>query len=148
MQELSFRDSSPLLRPFFQLSAVPGTEVREGPLVQSPADLRHQVVVEIQIVEHRQPQGQHLVSLEQVPQVGPGVIPAHRAVATLTDRPVIGLVLLVQDVDGPLPGEQLAVAAVAGGHDAVEEVHARLTASIMLLGVPTPMRYRGFSGGM
>ena len=75
-------------------------------------------------MEHRQPQCQHLVRLEEVTQIGPGIIAAHRTVAALTDGPLIGLVLLVEDVDGPLPGEELAVAAVSGGHHAVKKVHA------------------------
>lgn len=40
------------------------------------------------------------------------------------DGPVIQLVLLIFDVEGAVPGEELGVAGVPGGHDTVEEIHA------------------------
>ena len=102
-------------------------------------------------MENRQPQSQHLVRLEQVPQVRPGKAPAHRTAAGLADGSGIRLVLLVHDVHGALPGKELPVAAVAGGHDAVKKVHTPAHGLDDVAGCPHPhqipgllLRHKGF----
>ena len=57
-------------------------------------------------------------------QIGPGIPLAHRALALRIDGAVVQLVLGVFDVDDTLGSEQMSVTGIAGGHDAVEKVHA------------------------
>ena len=58
-----------------------------------------------------------------VPQVGAAEIAAHRAIALGVDGALVLFVFQVLDVDDAAPGIQVAVAGVAAGHDAVEQVH-------------------------
>ena len=89
-----------------------GPEGGEAALVQGLADAFHEFVIKIQVVHHRQPQGQDLLGLEQVVQIGPGVAAADGAVALGVDGAFIGLVLGVFQVDRALPGEEPGVPGV------------------------------------
>ncbi len=70
-----------------QQAGILGPEVREGSAVQSLPDTGRQLIVEVQVVEHRQPHGQHLLGNDQVAQVGPGEGPAGGAAARPVDGP-------------------------------------------------------------
>ena len=71
-----------------------------------------------------QPQGQYLPRLEQVADVGPGVVAAGIAVAVrVQGREVLG-VLRVAHHQAAVVGKHGAVAGHAGGQHAVEHVHA------------------------
>lgn len=58
----------------------------------------------------------------------------------LADGALVSLVFLIHDVHGPLPSEELAVAAVAGWHDAVKKINAPADRLNDVAGVPTPIR--------
>ena len=74
----------------------------------------------------RQAHTQGLLGLDEVTDVGAGVVAAGGAVAGQADGTGILHVLLVEEVDLTLPGKEIAVAGVTTGHDAVEEVHAHV----------------------
>ena len=101
-------------------------EALEIASLQRLADLAGEVIVEIQIVGDRQAHTQGLLGLDEVTDIGAAVITASGTVAGQADGAGILHVLLVEQVDLPFPGEQVAVAGVSGGHDAVEEVHAHV----------------------
>ena len=82
------------------------------------------MVVEPQVVHDGQTHPQQLFRLEQMADIGAGVVPAGRAAAGGVDGALIALVLGILDVDDAAPGVQVAVAGVAAGHNAVEQVHA------------------------
>ena len=84
----------------------------------------------------RQAHTQGLLGLDEVADVGAGVALAGGAVAGQADGAGILHVLLVEEVDLTLPGEEVAVAGVAGGHDAVEEVHAHVDGLQDVAGCP------------
>ena len=96
----------------------------EGAGVQLVADALHQVVVEPEVVHDGQPHPEQLFRLEQVADVGPAVLAAGGAAAGGVDGALVPLILGVFDVDDAAPGVQVAVAGVAAGHDAVEQVDA------------------------
>ncbi len=76
-----------------------------------------------QVVLGAQHWPQHFVAAVQVAQVGAGeTVGAGVAVAAFLDRPQVALVGRVADANGPVGGEKVAVAGVAGGHAAVEHV--------------------------
>ena len=75
-------------------------------------------------MHHAQPQGQNLLRLEQVVQIGAGIAAADRAVTGGVDGTLVALVFGVLEVDRAVPGKQPRVAGVAGRHHAVEEIHA------------------------
>ena len=56
---------------------------RGDALVQRQTDLRHEIVVEIEVVHHGKPHRQHLLGLEQMVEVGSGISPADRTVTVL-----------------------------------------------------------------
>jgi len=84
----------------------------------------------------RQAHTQGLLGLDEVADVGAGVVAAGGAVAGQADGAGILHVLLVEEVDLTLPGEEVAVAGVSGGHDAVEEVHAHVDGLQDVAGCP------------
>ena len=59
-------------------------------------------------MHHRQTHGQHFLRLEQMPQIGPGEIPAYRTAAGRVNGLFVQLVLLVFDVQAARPGKQLS----------------------------------------
>ena len=91
------------------------------------AGIGDQSQVEGQVVYAGYLQGQQLLSLEQVVQVGLGVQSVDVASVGVNGREV-GFPLLVAQVHRAVVGEQHGVAAVASGHDAVEHVDAALYA--------------------
>lgn len=123
-------------------------ELGKRPTIQSIPDFLHQLVVEIQIVHHAQPHSQHFLSLEQVTQISPGVPAAHWAVTLGVNRERIRLILGIFQIDGTVPGKESGMSGFRAGMTQSKKSTPRATASMMLLGVPTPMRYRVFSLGM
>ena len=85
----------------------------EAPLIQRLTDAGGQLVVEPEVMQDGQAHGQHLSCHEQVAEIGPGERAAGGTAAVGVDGPLIQLVLLIFDVDGALPGVELAVAGVA-----------------------------------
>lgn len=99
-------------------------EFLKGAVVQRLTDALHQAVVEIQVVLDGQTHTQHLARLQQVADIAAGILTAGGAVALLVDGTGIVGILVIDEVAVALPGEHVAVAGVAAGHDAVEQVHA------------------------
>ena len=88
--------------------------------------LADQSQIEREVVERRNLQPLNLVHFDEMVEISP-------AVARIDERPAFGvdgreviLPFLVAHVDRPEAGEQLPVAPVAGGHDAIEHVDAPL----------------------
>src|SRR5438445_3360778 len=109
--------------------SLPGREVAGGPgpkpsLRYGGTQRAHQLEVEVQVVERVQAATQDLVAAVEVAQVGARVVAARIAGTIGIDRPEVGLVGAVADVDDPGRGEQMAVAGVAGWHHAVEYINA------------------------
>src|SRR5438034_10657772 len=88
-------------------------------LVREPNQVPH-------IVQRQEPQPQQLLRDEQVPEVAAREGGAGLAVARLVQRPRILAVLGVANVHRAVGREGGAVAAVAGGRDAVEQIDATL----------------------
>ena len=59
-----------------------------------------------------------------MPDVGTGVITAHRAAAGGVDGTLVPLVLGIFDVDDTAPCIQMTVAGISAGHNAVKQIHA------------------------
>ncbi len=75
---------------------------------------------------HRQTHTQGLLCLNEMADIGAAVVAASGALAGQADGTGILHVLLVEQVDLPFPGKQVAVTGVSGGHDTVKEVHAHV----------------------
>ena len=101
-------------------------ETLEVVAVQSVADLLHQIVVEIQIVQNRQAHTEGFLCLDQVADIAAAVEPAGGASAILVDGAGVSRVFLVEQVHLAVPCEQIAVAGVTGRHHTVEEIHAAM----------------------
>ena len=63
-----------------QLLGVFSSEFGEAASVQGVPDALHKIVVEIQVVHYAQPHGKHFLGDKQMPQIGPGIAAANRAV--------------------------------------------------------------------
>src|SRR5690606_16766026 len=124
------RGRSPDLRPGGDGGVAPTrsegvAEAGERALPDRLAHARHQRLVVPEVVQGAQDRRQHLVAAVQVAQVGAAVaIAAGMAAAALLDRARVLLVLRVADADGAGRSEVVAVARVAGRHDAIEHVDA------------------------
>lgn len=113
-----------LLYSFIKNFAVFFVILHKGAGVERPAYFGHQLIIEIQIMHHSQPQSQRLIGLEQVIEVGARIAAADIAAAGRVYRLFIKLIALVFDVENALLGEQMPVAAIARRHDAVEQIDA------------------------
>src|ERR1700683_593119 len=96
----------------------------EAPEGYCRANLRHQPLVEIQIVDGAQERAKNLAALVQMTQVAAAVVQAGVAAAVVLDRAGLQAVSGVADVDDPAAREQMRVARVARGHHAIEHVDA------------------------
>ena len=99
-------------------------ELLVSALVKRFTDLRHQIVIEIKIVKNGKAHTKHLVRLKKMADIASGIEAASGALAIGIDRQRIALIFLVIDVHRALPCEDIAMAGIAGWHDAVEEIHA------------------------
>ena len=95
-------------------------------LVKSISDLLHKVVIEIEIMENRKAHTKGFACLEEMADVGAGILAAGRAVAFLGDGARVFCVLFVQKIDLSLPSEEIAVSCITAGHYAVEEIYAAI----------------------
>ena len=82
--------------------------------------------VEGQVVDRGDLQAQQLLDLDEVMEIRLAVERVHVGVGVGVDGREVVLPFLVAHVDRPEAGEELAVAAVARGHDAIEHVDAPL----------------------
>ena len=92
--------------------------------IESFADFFHQIVVEIQVVSHCKLRAYHFFCTNEVTDVGAAVITASGALTSLLDGTGVACVFFVGDVHLTLPGKEVTMARVTGGHDAIEEVDA------------------------
>src|SRR2546430_7854769 len=109
--------------------SLPGRKIAAGPgpepsLRYGRTQRAHQLQVEVQVVERVQAATQDLVAAVEVAQVGARVVAARIAGTIGIDRPEVGLVGAVADVDDPGRGEQMAVAGVAGSPYARSDITA------------------------
>ena len=81
-----------------------------------------QVEVEGDVVDTSQCEPRDLLRLKEVVEVGAGVAVVSRCGALGVYRLVTVAPLGIVYVDGALPGEELTIAGVACGHDAVKHV--------------------------
>src|SRR6202167_3136889 len=96
----------------------------EAPEGYCRANLRHQPLVEKQIVDGVQARAKNLAALVQMTQVAAAVVQAGVAAAVVLDRSGLQAVSGVADVDDPAAREQMRVARMARGHHAIEHVDA------------------------
>jgi hypothetical protein len=83
------------------------------------------VIVEIEVVHDAETQAERFVRLEKMAYVGSRIaMPAYGTAAAFLDRPRVGLILRVADMQCTVSGVKIAVAAVAARIDAVEEIDA------------------------
>lgn len=118
------QEKTGILDACIQQGHILAVESFKGPLVQRGADALHQAVIKIEVMHHGKAHAQHLVRLEQMAQVGAAEIAAYRAVAQGVDGVFVPFILQVFDIDHAAPGVQMAMARIAAGHHAVEQVHA------------------------
>src|SRR5215467_5380360 len=110
---------------FRPLGSLPA-ESREPVLETSPRDrlaqLAHEGLVVVQVVQGIEARAQDLVDLLQMVQVAPGETRAGVAAAGLVERPRVVAVARVADLDVAEAGEEPAVPRVARRQHAVEHV--------------------------
>ena len=91
----------------FRLLPVQGrffaAEGRKGSLIQMIPDILHQLIIEIQIVQHTKAHGKHLFRLKQMADIRPGIMAAGWTSAFLVDRTVILRVFCIVQVDDVHP---------------------------------------------
>ena len=75
-------------------------------------DLFHQMIVEIEIVQDRKPHPKHLLCLEKMMNICPGIGSAGRTLASFFDWSHVGLILLVREVYFPLMGIDMAMTTI------------------------------------
>ena len=68
------------------------------PLFDRMADIRHQMIVKPEIMQHTQTQSQNLAGFEQVTDIGTGVSTAGRAPALLFDGTTVQLKSRIQEI--------------------------------------------------
>src|SRR5699024_2597853 len=100
----------------------------ESARIQGISDTLHQMIVEVQIVQHSKAHAQHLLRLQQMADVSSGIGPAGRTLAPLLNGAHIPLKFLVEEIQLPMAGIDMTMPAVAAGINAVKEVHAPLYA--------------------
>ncbi len=77
----------------------------------------------MQVMQGVQARTQYLVGTIQVMQVGPGVVAAGITMAIRVCCRSAVAVFGIADANHARAGKQLAIARVAGGHDAIEHIH-------------------------
>ena len=124
LQEVFPTNASPLvLHSLAQDVAVFLIKAFKIAAVEGFADLAGKVVIEIEIMRNSQGHANRLLGFEQVANVRTAVIFASGALAARIDRAVVKGVFFVGEVHFAVPSEDVAMARVTGGHDAIEEVH-------------------------
>lgn len=115
-------------------------ELLECAVIQRFTNPLHQMIVEIQVVHNSQTHTQHFICLLQVADVSAAVIAADRAIALRVNGLFVTLIFQVFNVDDAVPSEQVAMAGVRLGMTQSNKSTPRYTPSMMLPGVPTPIR--------
>ena len=88
------------------------------------AHFRHDDLIKMQVVDGAQLRAEDFADFVQMVQVAAAEVLAGVAGAGFVQRAFVVAVLGVADFEIAEAGEEPAVAGVAGGHDAVEHVHA------------------------
>ena len=88
------------------------------------ADVLHEMIVEIKIMQDAQTHTEHLLRLEQVANICPAVMAAGRTLTSLLDRTVIQLIFGIKEVQLAVLCIDMSVTAVSGRINAVKEIHA------------------------
>ena len=112
-------------------------ELLECAVIQRFTNPLHQMIVEIQVVHNSQTHTQHFICLLQVADVSAAVIAADRAIALRVNGLFVTLIFQVFNVDDAVPCEQVALRL---GITQSNKSTPRYTPSMMLPGVPTPIR--------
>ena len=113
-------------------------------LVKSVSDLLHKVIIEIEIMENRKAHTKGFACLEEMTDVGSGVLTAGRTLTFLGNGARIFYILFVQKIDLALPGEEIAVSCITAGHYAVEEIYAAIYRLNDVLGSADSHKIAGF----
>src|ERR1700677_713070 len=90
------------------------------------ANLGKQRIIVSQVVPGQERWPEHFVGIEQMMQVRPAELPAHRALAIRLERGRIAAMASVAQPQGAGAGEGEGVAAVARRQDAIEHVNAAI----------------------
>src|SRR5271170_339873 len=88
------------------------------------ANLPHQPLVEIQIMNGVQVGAQYLVASVQMPQIAAAEVSAGITGASRLEGTCVLLMSRIANIDDAGAGEKMGVACVAGGHDAIEHIDA------------------------
>ena len=78
------------------------------------ADVLHEMIVEIKIMQDAQTHTEHLLRLEQVANICPAVMAAGRTLTSLLDRTVIQLIFGIKEVQLAVLCIDMSVTAVSG----------------------------------
>ena len=113
-------------------------ELLECAVIQRFTNPLHQMIVEIQVVHNSQTHTQHFICLLQVADVSAAVIAADRAIALRVNGLFVTLIFQVFNVDDAVPCEQVAMAGVAAGHNAVKQIHTAVHALNDVAGCQRP----------
>ena len=119
-------------------------ELGKGPGIQFFPDSLHKVVVEIQVVHHRQAHPQHFIGFLQMADIGTAEIAADRAITFRINGAFVPLILQIFNIDDAVPGKQMTMACVAAGHDTVKQVHTPVNAFNDVAGRADPYRILSF----
>src|SRR5258706_8585600 len=91
----------------------------ERSIANGPADIRHEPLVEPNIMHRNKDRAKHFAGKKEMPDRPPGKYTASVAIAAGFDRPTIGGVLAVAEADGAIGGERVSVAAIARRQHAI-----------------------------
>ena len=98
-------------------------EFFEATLFYCGTDFFHKLIIEIKVMDNAKAHSQQFPCLEQVADICAGIGLAYGAIALFVDGAVIQLVFEVVNVKQAFACEQIAVAGIAGGHYAIEEIY-------------------------
>ena len=98
--------------------------IGEFALLDGFAHFRHDDLIKMQVMDGAQLRAENFADFVQVVQVAAAEVLAGVTGAGFVQRAFVVAVLGVADFEVAEASEQPAVAGVAGGHDAVEHVHA------------------------
>src|SRR6185295_15558649 len=99
-------------------------ECGKTPRPDGGTDRAHELQVEVQVVQGVEARAQDFIATVEVAEVGARVVATGVAGAGRIERTHVRVVRAVPDVDDTCRREQVAVAGMARGNDAVEQVHA------------------------
>src|SRR5437764_8393733 len=106
----------------------PAPRVRFAKLIKTsardrPADVRHEPLVEPNIMHGNQNRAKHLGGKKEMPQRPAAEIAAGVAVATALDGPAVPLILRVSQPDRPAGGEGVGGATIPSRQHAIVHCH-------------------------